>query len=65
MHLTHELMHQVFPKMLFLVIYSYWFLVKLHALHVLLHWYFLCIFDFVFSHDTLIVFNHAFDCFVL
>lgn len=25
--------------MLFLVIYSCWFLVKLHVLHVLLHWY--------------------------
>jgi hypothetical protein len=29
--------------MLFLVIYNCWFLVKLHVLHVLLHWYVLLI----------------------
>ena len=34
---------QVSQKMLFLVIYNCWFLVKLHVLHVLLHWYILLI----------------------
>jgi len=36
-------MYQVSQKMLFLVIYNCWFQVKLHALHVLLHWYVLMI----------------------
>lgn len=30
--------YQVCRKMLFLVTYSFWFLVKLHVLRVLLHW---------------------------
>jgi len=34
---------QVSQKTLFLVIYNCWFLVKLHVLHVLLHWYILLI----------------------
>ena len=42
---AHSLLNSVrwSQKTLFLVIYNCWFLVKLHVLHVLLHWYILLI----------------------
>jgi hypothetical protein len=55
-------MYQVSRKMLFLVIYNCWFQVKLHALHVLLHWYVLMILYLLLWFNGLLIHLIILDC---